>query len=573
MPKWIDKTDIQSGKQISDEELPDAPLPNEATLSPKEKSIIQKRYNLIAPILPIVHHNKLRCSIISEIASRENISKQTIRNYLYRYLTYDNITALLPRKKEPKQALSDDEKNMRWALNKFYFNRNKNSLNTAYTLMLKEKYCDEYGILFDKYPSIHQFKYFYRKHRSLQTEYISRDGLSNYQRNKRPLLGDGVQEFATNVGTGMFDSTVCDIYLVNESGDIIGRPILTACVDAYSGMCCGYALTWEGGIYSLKKLLVNILADKVDWCKKFGISISKADWDCDRLPSIFVTDMGTEYTSKLFEQITDLGIKIINLPPYRPELKGVVEKFFDLIQSNFKKYLKGKGVVNPDFQERGVRDYRKEACLTINELEKIILHCIIYHNSQRVLRNFPYTREMLSNEIKPYSNAIWNYGRTQPGANLIKTTSSVVLLTLLPRTMGKFARDGLKVNKLRYRNDLFTEKYLSGGEAVVAYDPDDASSVWLLEDGVFVKFNLIETRFKNKDLSEIHRMKKKQNEIIKKEAANNIQSQINLADHITTIVNTSGSSQNNGVKNIRKTRKKEIDKSHIVFMKDGVINE
>ena len=72
------------------------------------------------------------------------------------------------------------------------------------------------------------------------------------QRDKRSLLGDGIQEYASVVGVGMLDATVCDIYLVNDAGGIVGRPILTACVDAYSGLCCGYSLSWEGGVYSLR---------------------------------------------------------------------------------------------------------------------------------------------------------------------------------------------------------------------------------------------------------------------------------------------------------------------------------
>lgn len=60
-----------------------------------------------------------------------------------------------------------------------------------------------------------------------------------------------------------------------------------------------------------------------------------------------LTDMGTEYTSENFGQITELGVTIQNLPAYRPELKGQVEKFFDLIQSEYKKHLKGRGVIEP----------------------------------------------------------------------------------------------------------------------------------------------------------------------------------------------------------------------------------
>ena len=167
------------------------------------------------------------------------------------------------------------------------------------------------------------------------------------------------------------------------------------------------------------------------------------------LPATLVTDMGTEYTSETFEQISELGVTVVNLPPYRPELKGMVEKFFDLLQETYKKHLKGKGVIEPDYQERGAHDYRKDACLTMRDFEKIILHCIIYYNSQRVIENFPYTEEMITAGVKPYSSAIWNWGKGQMGANLVAVSERELALTLLPRTTGKFSRQGLRVNKLR----------------------------------------------------------------------------------------------------------------------------
>ena len=261
---------------------------------------------------------------------------------------------------------------MRWGLNKFYYTQHKNSLSTAYTMTMRAKYCDKNGVLLPKYPSIHQFRYFEKKHRRLQTYYISRDGIKDYQKNHRPLLGDGVQEFASHVGVGMLDATVCDIYLVNESGGVVGRPILTACIDAYSGLCCGYALSWEGGTYSLRGLMLNVITDKQEYCRQCGISIRKEEWTCDKLPGTLVTDMGSEYISETFGQIAELGVTLINLPAYRPELKGPVEKFFDLIQGYFKPHLKGKGVIEPDFRQRGGHDYRRDACLTMRQFEQII---------------------------------------------------------------------------------------------------------------------------------------------------------------------------------------------------------
>lgn len=105
----------------------------------------------------------------------------------------------------------------------------------------------------------------------------------------------------------------------------------------------------------------------------------------------------------------------------------------------------------PDYQERGARDYRKDACLTMEDFEKVLIRCIIYYNSQRILANFPYTEDMIKDKIQPFANSIWNHGKSQNGANLIKIDKEILTLTLLPRTIGKFHRNGLIVNKMRYK--------------------------------------------------------------------------------------------------------------------------
>lgn len=584
MPKWVDMELLQKYQSITEEELQketNISLLDEDTLSKDVKRFMREHYNLIAGILPFLSDDKLRCKVIDKIAAEKNISKQTIRIYLCLYLTYQDITALAPmsmlvpkqRKERESKELTQDEKNMRWALNKYFYNKNKNSLNTAYTLMLKAKYCDAKGILLPEYPTIHQFRYFYRKTKKLQNYYISRDGLKNYQRNNRPLLGDGVQEYALSVGMGMLDATVCDIYLVNESGNLVGRPILTACIDAHSSLCCGYSLSWEGGVYSLRGLMLNILTNKQKWCKQFGILIDKSQWDSSKLPATFVTDMGSEYESETFEQIAEVGCTIINLPSYRPELKGLVEKFFDLVQDTYKPHLKGKGVIQPDYQERGAHDYRKDACLTMAEFEKIILKCIIYYNSKRIIENYPYTEAMLSAQVKPFACDIWEWGKLQDGANLITIDKEQVILTLLPRTMGKFTRSGLKVNRMRYKNMNYTEKYLSGGEASVAYNPDDVSCVWIIENGSYIPFKLIESRYRNKNMSDVEILRKGQKELIKAATSVRTQAQIDLVNYIEAISSTIGSHRDVNIKTVRSTRQKEQSKSHVDYMKAGDTND
>ena len=574
MPWWISQSDLNDAVEISEDDL----LEETGTCLPEDVSaaanrVMHKRFHMIAGILPFVDDKKKRSYLIEEAVRTHEVSVNTVKNYLISYLTYQNIMVLAPKERMKEKELTQDEKNMRWALNKYYYTKAKQSISTAYTLMLKEKYCDGEGRLLENYPSIHQFRYFYRKNRKMQTYYISRNGLKDYQRNNRPLVGDGIQEEFAAVGVGMLDATICDIYLVDDSGHLVGRPILVACVDAYSSFCYGYSLLWEGGVYSLRNLMLNVIVDKEEWCRKFGILIDRKQWDSNCLPGVMVTDMGTEYTSGNFEQITELGISVTNLPAYRPELKGQVEKFFDLMQSEYKKHLKGKGVIEPDYQERGARDYRKDACLTIHDFETIILRCILYYNSQRIVGNFPYTKEMISDGVKPYAAYIFEWGRTQPGADLIKVSKEKLIQVLLPRTEGRFSRYGLKVNGMRYHAEGYTEEYLKGGVVTVAYNPENVSRVWLLEDGTFQPFELIERRFDGKTLEDVEMLKAGCNEIIKNAASENLQARIDLAKHIQDISGRAGKSEDTKIKNVRTTRRKEQRKRHMDFVKEDAGNE
>lgn len=571
MPVWVESSSLDSFSVCNDEVLiqtTNFTVTDIENLNADQKRTMYDRYTLIAPILPFVADERMRSKLIGSIVIEHNISKQTIRNYLCLYLVYMDITILAPRKRlDDDGNLTQDEKNIRWALNKFFYTAKKQSLMTAYTMMLKEKYCDEMSVLANKYPSFYQFRYFYRKTKKLQNFYISRNGLKNYQRNNRPLIGDGIQSFAPAIGVGMLDSTICDIYLVNDVGNLVGRPILTACIDAYSGLCCGYVLSWMGGVYSLRGLILNVIADKFCWCKQFGIFINAEEWSCNKLPATLVTDMGSEYKSENFEQIAELGVKVINLPSYRPELKGMVEKFFDVVQTNYKKHLKGKGVIEPDYQERGAHDYRKDACLTLMDFEKIILHCIIYYNSKRIIENFPYTEAMIAENVKPYASCIWNWGKSQFGANLIEVGAKDLVLTLLPRTTGKFSRFGLKVNKMRYHCDEYTEQYLKGGEVTVAYNPEDVTFVWLVEKGIYTEFTIIESRFEGKELTSVQGLQMAQRAIERGAKRDSLQAQIGLARHIETIVGNVGGSIDVSIKNIRDTRKREQSKHHRDYMK------
>ena len=142
------------------------------SLSRKERSIAQQRFSMIASAVAVVDDEKKRNDMIQHSAAMFGVSKATIRNYLCTYLVSQEISSLVCRPKKEKE-LTKDQRNMRWALNKFFYTQHRNSLSTAYTMMLKEKYCDESGVLKTEHPTFNQFRYFYRKAET-QEEYWKR---------------------------------------------------------------------------------------------------------------------------------------------------------------------------------------------------------------------------------------------------------------------------------------------------------------------------------------------------------------------------------------------------------------
>ena len=566
MPRCVSVESFQDAERITENDLLTAMGIEEEMLTLYDNALAHSRFTMIVPALAVIGNRIERSIKIRLAAEQYSCSMQTIRSYLCRFLAFQDIRMLAPGKKDKEVELTPDQKNMRWALNKFFYNRYRNPLTSAYLKMLQAKYTDGEGKLLSKYPSIHQFRYFYQKYNKMQTYFISRGGIKDYQRNHRPLLGDGVQEFVPAVGWGMLDSTVCDIYLVNDAGQVVGRPLLTAAVDAYSSLCLGYVLAWEGGVYSLRKLVTNVLEDKVVYCRRHGIEIKPEQWPASGfLPGVIVTDRGSEYTSETFSQIAERGVTIVNVESFRPELKGSVEKLFDLIQTEYEQHLHGYGTLEADYAERGAKDYRKEAKLTLKEFEQIVIRCIIYYNSQRLVEDFPYTEEMLEIGVKPYAAALHEYGRTLPGANLIPCTVEDAMLSLLPRTTGQFTRSGLKVNGLRYKATGFTEEYLRGGTVTVAYNPEDISEVWLLRGGGYIPFQLIEQRFQGKTLEQVGMLKQRQKNLESSEKENQLQKRIDLANHIDAVSHRIGRPEIVDLKGIRETRQREREKNHMNF--------
>ena len=193
-----------------------------------------------------------------------------------------------------------------------------------------------------------------------------------------------------------------------------------------------------------------------------------------------------------------------------------------------------------------------------------MIRTIIYYNSKRTLENYPFTEEQISSGIVPTAAGIWNHSVNNLGTNLISISKERLSLILLPRTSGRFARDGLRVNRMRYVHTVgnYTNDYLVGRDVIVAYSPDNASRVWLVENGGFIEFRLIESRYKDMTIEAVQNLQNKTRQLIKKYEEVKLQGEIDLSNHIRNILQATDKSEKN-IAGIRENRQKEKLKNHI----------
>ena len=84
------------------------------------------------------------------------------------------------------------------------------------------------------------------------------------------------------------------------------------------------------------------------------------------------------------------------------------------------------------------------------------------------------------------------------------------------------------------------------------------------------RITLIENRFNGKSLAAVQTMQKARKQTVNAATAENLQAQIDLAEHIQVIA-SKGKQTDVGIKNIRSTRKREQARTHIDFIKEGNI--
>lgn len=173
------------------------------------------------------------------------------------------------------------------------------------------------------------------------------------------------------------DTQEVDVFIVNESGEVLGRPYLTVLLAVKPRVIIGYDLSLNPPCIekTLRALKHSLRSDRVH----------------NGLGQTYILDGGSEFAgAKLSNVMQLLGSTIVFCEPYAPDQKPHVERWFKTHNIQFAHHLRGTTFSNPE--ERG--DYRSEdeAIYTLNELNAILESYLnTYHNAfHRSLNGSPF---------------------------------------------------------------------------------------------------------------------------------------------------------------------------------------
>jgi putative transposase len=506
-------------------------LPQPDEVIPEKYTIRRDRaWNLIESLVEDlgvgVYESSTRWEAIAQICKKTGKAKKVIYNYLRRYWQSGcNKNALLPKykkcgnkgvKKVGKSSselklgrpsslsaalgvkrgiriMAHIEKLFEKGIKKFYLTRAKNSLNDAYRMMIDEFFNTgkelvngvEIPILPDaeKLPSYNQFRYWYRAYyRDPVQEKKLRLGETKFNLLHRDLFGDST---SLSFGPGsvyMIDATIADVYLVSsfDRYRIIGRPVVYLIVDVFSRMIVGFSVALEGPSWLGAMLaLDNMVTDKVAFCAEHGIKIEEWQWNCCSLPEAIFADRGEfeGYNADILVNI--LGCRIHNTSPYRGDLKAIVERQFGIAKEKYIKFI--PGAVKE--RERGEKDHRLDATLTLHEFRALMITNILDYNLNHKLTWYRPDEFLVADNVPLKPIALWNWGIQNRSGILRSMPRDAIRFSLMPRKEVTVTRYGIHFQKdVYYLPPSSINQRGKSAKVTVAFDPRSMDYVYLPSD-------------------------------------------------------------------------------------------
>jgi hypothetical protein len=189
--------------------------------------------------------------------------------------------------------------------------------------------------------------------------------------------------------------------------------------------------------------------------------------------------------------VNALNVRVEIAPPYRADMKGIVEQHFNTINGTTVAFLPGH--VKTEEKERGGPDYRLGAILDIHQLTRILIQSVLRHNNHHLLESYERTADMIADNVAPIPLEMWNWGIAKRFGALRSFPEEAVKLALMPAGTATVTAKGIKFKGLYYLSEraaaehwFETARAKKSWKVNISYDPRNMITIYVNEpDGSF----------------------------------------------------------------------------------------
>ncbi|TAK12359.1 MAG: hypothetical protein EPO32_08695 [Anaerolineae bacterium] len=339
--------------------------------------------------------------------------------------------------------------------------------------------------------TLDQFRYIWKKLSAKNpTDYLeSRYGKRAFNTRFRPIRGSA---FSIAYGPGsryQIDTCYLDCYAVSKLNRkwVIGRPWLYVVMDTFSGLVVGFYLTLEQPSWIAAALaLDNAFSDKTPLAETlFGIKVNPLEVPALGRCQSIIFDRGEGASKKAETIVSGLGIRLSNLPPYRPDWKPIVESIFHILNQEVVDWLPGSTY---NLSGREGKKYRHDAVFTMDEIREILFIEFQTYNLTHEIdkENYPFDPQILAEGLITNPLDLWHWGITNRTGILRSYYPDTDKIGLLPRANGSISREGIhfsgrkyispKIDALGLRISGHSERNI--GTSVI-YDPRNPRQIYV----------------------------------------------------------------------------------------------
>ena len=333
------------------------------------------------------------------------------------------------------------------------------------------------------------YKFFYRYIDSLGLR-RARRGAKVWNLTARGLAGTVTAETRGPGSRYAIDATILDVYIRSRINPerIVGRAVLYVVIDVWSRLIVGVYVGIENASWACAMMaLANVVEDKVAFCRRHGIEIEPHEWPNSGLGERLLSD-GGEMTAEVADQLAlHFNAKVETASAYRGDLKGLVENVFNVVPTSISAYV--PGWIQPDFRQRGAKDYRLESALDIEDVTQMIILAVIHRNNNVAVKKYDRDPGMPSADVASFPVDLWSYGIAQRSGRFVRWPEPFVRFRLMPEGEATVDAHGLRFRGAWYLSDeMLARGWLEKGRSKpfkvrISFDPRHAGSVYLHMEG------------------------------------------------------------------------------------------